>query len=84
MHTRVANIPCQVLVTYYDPGRPDRLSGHPDTWYPGEYEDVEFQVLDRRGRAAPWLTAKLDDEDRQRIIRELHEYWQKEAETGDY
>ena len=84
MNTRISGIPCQVEVTRFYKYRAATIWGHPDGWAPAEPEEISFQVLDRRGRAAPWLEAKLDDEDRQRIIRELHEYWQKEAETGDY
>lgn len=71
METRISGIPCQIEVTSYYPGRPARLHGHPDTWAPPEYEEISFQVLDRRGRPAPWLEAKLDDADRRRIEREL-------------
>ena len=71
MDTRIAGIPAKIEVTSYYPGRPARLTGHPDTWYPPEYEELTFQVLDRRGRPAPWLERKLDEQDRRRIEREL-------------
>ena len=85
MHTRVCGIPCEVLVTYYAASRPACLHGNPDFWHPGEDEEIEIQILDRRGRAAPWLQAKMTGEDRAEIIRELHEYWRQEEATAiDY
>lgn len=35
------------------------------------YSEVEFDVLDRRGRPAPWLERKLTDADRERIEYEV-------------
>ena len=84
MDTRISGIPCQVLVTCYYPARPARLHGHPDTWYPPEPEEISFQVLDRRGRVAPWLEAKLDEQGRRRIEDELRAYLKREQELGDY
>lgn len=83
MNTRITGIPCQVEVTRFYHGRPARLHGHPDTWAPPEYEEINFQVLDRRGRPAPWLEEKLDAQDRVRIERELSDYIKREREMGD-
>jgi hypothetical protein len=65
MHTRIANIPCQVNATYYYPGsRGSYLEPpEPETW--------EWEVLDRKGYRAPWLEAKLTPADRDRIENEL-------------
>ncbi len=84
MYTRISNIPCQVEITCYYPARPARLHGHPDRYAPGEPEEISFQVLDRRGRVAPWLEAKLDEQDRRRIEDELLAYLNHEQEMGDY
>ena len=35
--------------------------------YPGEYEQIDWQVCDRKGYPAPWLERKMDDYDRGRI-----------------
>ena len=61
--SRARGIPCVVDVTYYNPGSPANLSGHPDSWYAPESAEVEVDLLDRRGRPAPWLTAKMSDAD---------------------
>jgi hypothetical protein len=37
------------------------------------YTECEFDILDRRGRPAPWLERKASDEDRQRIEQEITE-----------
>lgn len=59
---RIQGIPCAVEVTHY-------YVTHED-WDP-----IEFKVLDRRGRPAPWLERKMTDEDvakiEERIARAL-------------
>lgn len=84
MNTKISGIPCQVEVTRFYKYRAATIWGHPDGWAPAEPEEISFQVLDRRGRAAPWLEAKLDDADRVRIERELSDYIKREREMGDY
>ena len=75
MDTRIANIPCKVEITRYYKYRAATIWGHPDGWAPGEPEEISFQVLDRRGRVAPWLEEKLTEDDRKRIIKELSDFW---------
>lgn len=69
--TRVAGIPCICEATYYAEGSPMRITG---TGFgdadPPEYEEFEYTILDRRGRPAPWLEAKLTDDDDLRLKRE--------------
>ena len=84
MNTRISGIPCQVLITCYYPARPARLHGHPDRYAPGEPDELSFQVLDRRGRPAPWLEEKLGEQGRRRIEDELRAYLKHEQEIGDY
>jgi hypothetical protein len=38
-------------------------------WY--GYTECEFDILDRRGRPAPWLERKATDADRERITEEI-------------
>jgi hypothetical protein len=52
-NTTACGIPCQVEVTSYRPGTPD------GRWEPGDPTEIEWQLLDRRGRRAPWLERKL-------------------------
>lgn len=62
-NTRAQGIPCIVRVTHYEPAVPAYLRGHPDGWEPGEPEAIELEILDSRGRRAPWLERKLDSSD---------------------
>lgn len=85
MHTRIANIPCQIEVTNYSPAIRARTWGPPEHCYPSEPEEIEIEVLDRRGRPAPWLQRKMSDEDYAEVFRELREMWRQDAATGiDY
>lgn len=54
---RVAGIPACLAVTDYDPG------WRGSAWEPPEPPSVAWQLLDRRGRPAPWLAAKLTRQD---------------------
>jgi len=62
IETTVQGIPCIVNVTYFK-----RIKGNPASWasdldYYG-YDDMNWELLDRNGRPAPWLEAKLNNED---------------------
>ena len=59
---RISNIPCQIEVLYYEPPCSGRR-GHPDNWEPDTPEYIEYDVLDRSGRRAPWLEKKMTNED---------------------
>ncbi len=70
--TRIAGIPCQIGVTYFHYQPPWRGSAHTcdsDMDYYG-YHELEYDVLDRRGRPAAWLEKKMDDEIRSEIDQE--------------
>ena len=73
IETSVAGIPCQARMTYYAPADPGRTYGPPEDCWPPEPAVVDFDVLDRRGRAAPWLERKLSVDDIARIEGELIE-----------
>lgn len=55
---RIAGIPCRVRLTAYERG--------PDGY-------IEYDVLDSRGRPAPWLARKITDEDDAAIAAEFRE-----------
>lgn len=74
IEVRVCGIPAIARVTFYRPGSPGCLSGPPDRCYPPEPEELEYELLDRRGRPAPWLERKLTNEARARLERELIQY----------
>jgi hypothetical protein len=71
---RVCGIPAIARVTHYRPGDPGRTWGPPERCYPPEPAELEWVVLDRRGRPAPWLERKLTDAERVRIGCDLIEY----------
>lgn len=64
MSARIAGIPCQVIVTGYEPA-------HPGGWdEPPGGPEIEYEVYDSRGRKAGWLMAKITDEDDQAILEQ--------------
>ena len=66
--SRVAGIPCLIEITHYVCVKGDSRADCSDDYY--GYTEVEWEVQDSRGRAAPWLERKLDDADRRRIDEE--------------
>ena len=56
---KVFGIPAKVKITHYVPGLPGKYSGHPDTWYPPEGEEIEYELYDRKGYRAEWLERKI-------------------------
>jgi len=68
--THVAGIPCIARVTAWEHQAP--LGIHCDSdWDAYGYDDIEFQILDRNGYEAPWLSAKLTAKDHDRICGEF-------------
>ena len=64
LETRIAGIPCLIGVTSY--GRPAYIAGAPENCAPGDC--AEYDVLDMRGRPAPWLVQKMKMADDTRIL----------------
>ena len=63
--TRVAGIPCLVHITDYSfqaPHRGSAWSCESDQDFYG-WEEIHYEILDRRGRPAPWLARKATDVD---------------------
>lgn len=82
---RVAGIPCLIGVTYWKPFRLGRMFGPPELCYPDEGGESEWEVLDRRGRPAPWLERKLTDAERGRIDMVVYEYMSdRDRSDGDW
>lgn len=77
---RVCGIPAIARVLHYRPYEPAYRRGHPDNWEPASPPEIDFEILDRRGRPAPWLERKLTDAERGRIGRDLIEYLETEPE----
>ena len=71
IETRVAGIPCIIGVEEYQPGSYDKWCDS-DVDY---YGYSEWEVLDSRGRPAPWLARKLTDKITREIESEIAEYF---------
>lgn len=65
--TRVCGIPCIVRVTYWEPYIPAKVSGPPEYCYPAEGGCGDWEILDTRGRPAPWLEKKMTDADMREV-----------------
>ena len=64
VNTKIAGIPCQVSLEYHE-----HYPGTRDT--PEEPEGYSIdEVMDRRGRRADWLRAKMTEQDEDRIVGE--------------
>ena len=76
IESTVAGIPCRIGVAHYESvdGSFSR-SAASDLDYYG-YEELDWEVCDRRGRHAPWLEKKLTDSAREQIESEIREYFQ--------
>lgn len=73
--SRVAGIPCVVSVSTYRKVKGSYSMQAESDWDYYGYEDIEFEILDRRGRPAEWLERKMSPDDKIRIeehIRSLH------------
>ncbi len=84
---RIAGVPCLIGVTGYLYQPP--CKGHPSTcasdWDYYGYEEIEWEILDRRGKPAPWLDRKLSPADRAAItshLLELAATARREARNG--
>lgn len=71
----VAGIPARAVVLSYFAGRPARTYGPPENCSPEEYPEIEYEICDQRGYAAPWLERKLTDRLRDDLDREVMARW---------
>ena len=72
IQTRLAGIPCQIAVTGFR-----RVEGSYSYNAPSDadfygYTDYDYEVLDRRGRPAPWLEKKVSQADIDEKIMEQY------------
>ena len=63
--TRIGGIPCGIRVTHYLPAsdwvQHKGAGCGPGDCEPPAHEDIEYQVLDRRGYPADWISVDRDD-----------------------
>lgn len=64
IEARVAGIPCLIGVTEYSQIKGSYSYNAPSDLDFYGYSEVDFDVLDRRGRPAAWLERKLDAAER--------------------
>lgn len=78
----IAGIPCMIEVTRYVPEVPTigGWGSRPEDYSPGADAEVEWIVLDRRGRRAEWLERKLTPAERDRIDSEAIRESEHQAE----
>lgn len=83
--TRVNGIPCKCEVLDYQPYIPMRITGPGfGDADPPEDEYFEFQLLDRRGRPAPWLERYLSPDVEDELLAQYREVLRKEIYDGSY
>lgn len=70
IESTVAGIPCLVQIDHVFIQRPLGPSADSDLDCYG-YAEVEFTVLDRRGRPAPWLEKKMTASDKARVEADI-------------
>jgi len=79
MDFRIAGIPCQVEMTSCFVQKPLGPQCDSDLDCYG-YSEIEFDVLDRNGRPAPWLERKMSNSERV----EIEDLLLKERDDGWY
>lgn len=76
---RVAGIPCLIGVIDYDcvKGSYSRNADSDLDFY--GWTDVEYDILDRKGRRALWLERKVNDSEHNDIVKAVADYYEQEA-----
>ncbi len=68
--TKIEGIPCICKVITYFPYTHMKVYKNGDA-APPEHEDIEYEILDRKGHKADWLSKKLKPEDNHRLLEEF-------------
>lgn len=77
IQTRLAGIPCQIAVSNFQRVKGSYSYDAPsDLDYYG-FVEYDYQVLDRRGRPAPWLEKKVSKDE---ICDVIAEYFENELD----
>lgn len=75
IESKIQGIPCLIEVTTFKSVKP--WKGSPQTCPSSDdyygYNEIEFEVLDRKGYKAAWLERKMTKEDKARIESEILE-----------
>lgn len=74
LFARIQGIPCQIRVLQYEYKEPFGPWCDSD-WDCYGYTDIDFEVLDRRGYLAPWLSRKMTQDDVRNIEMEIQDHF---------
>jgi hypothetical protein len=75
--TTVSGIPSIIGVISYHSAKPNPRCHDSDVDFNG-YIDIEFDVLDRGGRLAPWLTKKLTTNCTELLEEQIIKYFEND------
>lgn len=75
--SQVLGIPCIIEVLDWEPYRPPKWGGHPDTWSPEEGGYGNYLILTRKGKPAKLIERKMTDKDRESLELEIFEYMER-------
>jgi len=71
IESTVAGIPCLIQIDRCLVVKPNHRADN--DWDYFGYTEISFNVLDRKGRLAPWLTRKITADDTSRIETQILE-----------
>lgn len=74
IEARVCGIPCLIGLIDYEAYLPAYVSGPPDRCYPAEGGSGSWEILDSRGRPAPWLEKKMTAKDHDEVDEIVFNY----------
>jgi hypothetical protein len=75
IETRVAGIPCLIGVVDYFSVAGSYCQNAASDWDYHGYSEINWVVLDSRGRPAPWLEKKLTPALMDRVEQEIREHF---------
>lgn len=84
IEARIAGIPCLIGVKEYNKVQGSYSYHASSDWDYYGYTDCSWDVLDRRGRIAPWLEKKLDNKTRDEIETLIAKYMKDSYEYSYY
>jgi hypothetical protein len=70
----VCGIPCIIRITYWEPYRAATLRADPGDSHPEEGGCGDWEILDRKGRPAIWLTRKLTGQELAKLEHAIFEH----------
>ncbi|MDD5152024.1 MAG: hypothetical protein PHC28_16345 [Flavobacterium sp.] len=84
--SRVCGIPCIIKVNTFHIQKGSFDYNETNDWDYYGYEDIEFEVLDRKGYRAKWLERKMKERDIDKVQQEIKEAYESanEPDWDDY